>query len=88
MDIFLLRQLTQWLPKDFLCKEKKCMSADRFPRLNVLVVFTSCHAANSQTSLSLPYVSPQYVDGRTWRRLLNFHGGVFCDYCTLDCGTV
>lgn len=44
MDMFLLRQLTQWLVKDFLLKEKNCMSADRFSRLNVLVVFTSCHA--------------------------------------------
>jgi len=44
MDTFLLRQLTQWILKDFLLKEKNYMSADRFSRLNVLVIFTSCHA--------------------------------------------
>jgi hypothetical protein len=42
MDMFLLRQLTQRLLKDFLLKEKNYVSADRFSKLNALVIFTSC----------------------------------------------
>jgi len=50
------------------------------------IYFVSCRY--SQTSPSPLRVSPQNVNGRRWRKLLNFHGYVFSGYCPLGCGSV
>ena len=87
MDTFLFRQQTQWLPKDFLLREKNYMSAYRFSRLNVLVIFTSCHAVILRRSVTTACQSKK-VNGSRWRKLIKFHGDMFSGYCPLDGGSV